>query len=92
MGSMSRFAFLHFLLCGLALAAAAPAAASEAACALFLERLPGISASQCEATRLEPSGARSRLGTALYWREILPQRPGIDPLRVLVVGAMHVMS
>jgi hypothetical protein len=89
MGSMSRFAFLHFLLCGLALAAAAPAAASEAACALFLERLPGISASQCEATRLEPSGARSRLGTALYWREILPQRPGIDPLRVLVVGAMH---
>ena len=62
---------------------------SVSACALLLQRLPGVRAEQCEAARLTPSGARSRLGTALYWRDILPQRPDIDTLRVLVVGAMH---
>lgn len=105
MGSMSGFVFslslpsrvpaLRRMGCALvlSLAAVAPSAASEAAseaaCALFLKRLPGISAAQCKATQLEPSGARSRLGTALYWRDVLPQRPGLDPLRVLVVGAIH---
>ncbi len=62
---------------------------SVSACALLLPRLPGVRAEQCEAARLTPSGARSSLGTALYWRDILPQHPDIDTLRVLVVGAMH---
>ncbi|WP_440106262.1 M14 family zinc carboxypeptidase [Acidovorax sp. BL-A-41-H1] len=87
-------------------APAAPAAAplraadeAAAACALLLPRLPGVSRSECLATQLHASGAQSRQGTPLYWRDVLQpgaapasiagNRPVAEPLRVLVVGAMH---
>ncbi len=77
------------------------AAADEAAaaCELLLPRLPGVSRAQCVATQLQSSGAQSRQGTPLYWRDVLQpaavpasrasHRQGAEPLRVLVVGAMH---
>lgn len=82
--------------------AAEPLRAAEeaaAACALLLPRLPGVSRAQCLATQLQSSGAQSRQGTPLYWRDVLQpaavpdalavNRPVAAPLRVLVVGAMH---
>lgn len=82
--------------------AAEPRRAAEeaaAACALLLPRLPGVSRAQCLAAQLHASGAQSRQGTPLYWRDVFQpaaaparvaaNRPGAEPLRVLVVGAMH---
>lgn len=61
------------------------------ACDLFLQRMPGVSAQQCKASKLEPSGARSRQGRPLFWRDIPPAYAlaGSQPLRILVVGAIH---
>ena len=72
---------------GTALAADAP----DTACPLLLPRLPGISRAQCQAARLAPSGAVSRNGVPLFWRDVPPVgvAPNVTPLRVLVVGAMH---
>lgn len=83
-------------------AAKPPLAAADeaaAACALLLPRLPGVSRAQCVATQLQASGAHSRQGTPLYWRDVLQpaatpaavatNRTDAEPLRVLVVGAMH---
>lgn len=79
------------------LQAASPEAAA-AACQRFLKRLPTIDAATCAATRLADSGAASVQGTPLYWRDVGPPatppasaRAGgaAEPLRVLVVGAMH---
>lgn len=41
-----------------------------AACDLLLPRLPGLTRSQCLATRLQASGARSAQGRPLYWRDV----------------------
>jgi hypothetical protein len=61
-------------------------------CALLLHRMPGVSASLCEAARMQPSGAYSHKGLPLYVRDVRPHpllgRP-IRPLRILVVGAIH---
>ncbi|MDA8523189.1 M14 family zinc carboxypeptidase [Acidovorax sp. NCPPB 4044] len=68
------------------------AAESVAACAQLLPRLPTVDRALCESTRLSESGARSRKGTPLYWRDVAPAAgaPGApEPLRVLVVGAIH---
>ncbi|MDH4447097.1 MAG: M14 family zinc carboxypeptidase [Acidovorax sp.] len=83
-------------------AAKPPLAAADeaaAACELLLPRLPDVSRAQCVATQLQSSGAQSRQGTPLYWRDVLQpaavpasrasHRQGAEPLRVLVVGAMH---
>ena len=73
--------------------------AAASACALLQPRLPGVSRAQCLAAQLQPSGALSRDGTPLYWRDVLRPaalsaavhgtRPDAEPLRVLVVGAIH---
>ncbi|GKT13327.1 DUF2817 domain-containing protein [Acidovorax sp. SUPP2522] len=67
------------------------AAEPDTACPLLLPRLPGISKAQCQSAHLVPSGALSRNGIPLYWRDVPPAglAPGTVPLRVLVVGAMH---
>ncbi|GKT24451.1 M14 family zinc carboxypeptidase [Acidovorax sp. SUPP3334] len=72
-------------------AAALAANAPDTACPLLLARLPSISRAQCEAARLAPSGAVSRNGVPLFWRDVAPVgvAPNVTPLRVLVVGAMH---
>ena len=67
----------------------------DAACELFLHRLPGVGPALCQSAQLVPSGSRSQKGLPLYWRDVLPpslpqQGAGLKaPLRVLVVGAMH---
>jgi len=76
---------------------AAPAPREASACALLRPRLPGVGPELCKAAQLVPSGARSRQGLPLFWRDVLPPAavPGVqtvgaaEPLRVLVVGAMH---
>lgn len=75
----------------------APAARETSACALLRPRLPGVGPQLCQAARLVPSGARSLQGRPLFWRDVLPPAtlPGVptegsgEPLRVLVVAAMH---
>lgn len=69
---------------------------AEAACTTLLPRLPGLSRAQCVATRLQASGALSRQGAPQYWRDVQPHASvaskgerAAEPLRVLVVGAMH---
>ena len=67
----------------------------DAACELFLHRLPGVGPALCQSAQLVPSGSRSQKGLPLYWRDVLPpslpqEGAGLKaPLRVLVVGAMH---
>ncbi|WCM93316.1 murein peptide amidase A [Acidovorax sp. NCPPB 2350] len=65
---------------------------SVAACTLLLPRLPTVDRALCESTRLSESGAHSRKGVPLYWRDVPPPATGgsaQEPLRVLVVGAIH---
>ncbi|MBP6600040.1 MAG: DUF2817 domain-containing protein [Giesbergeria sp.] len=76
--------------------AAQTAAVHANACALFLPRLPGIAAPQCHAAQLVPSGAHSRQGRPLFWRDVhtpasvkTAASPAAKPLRVLVIGAIH---
>lgn len=70
-----------------------PMPAAAAACSLLVPRLPSVSYATCAAARLEESGAFSRNGVPLYWRDVTSQAPGgaaqADPLRVLVLGAIH---
>lgn len=84
-----------------AVAAIPPPSVDEAAtaCALLQPRLPGVSRAQCLAAQLRASGALSREGTPLYWRDVRQPAavaasmngagPRAEPLRVLVVGAIH---
>lgn len=70
------------------------AAQSVAACRLLLPRLPTVDRPLCESTRLSESGAHSRKGLPIYWRDVPPApaaggAPGPEPLRVLVLGAIH---
>ncbi len=76
--------------------APAPLAAEDvgpSACDLLLHRMPTVSQAQCRAARLAPSGASSRQGTPLFWRDVPPaivrQGANEEALRVLVVGAIH---
>ncbi len=77
---------------------------SKAACQLLLPRLPTVDRALCESTRLAESGAHSRKGLPLYWRDVFPAPASATPsraarvgspatvpppLRVLVVGAIH---
>lgn len=70
-----------------------PAPAASVACALLVPRLPGVSRANCEGARLEESGAFSRKGVPLYWRDVISKGPqgaaSSEPLRVLVIGAIH---
>lgn len=69
-----------------------PDTAPPEPCTLLLHRMPGLTAAQCKAVGLTPSGATSHNGVPLYWRDVRPvQRLGrpIQPLRVMVVGAIH---
>ncbi|MGP1681712.1 MAG: M14 family zinc carboxypeptidase [Giesbergeria sp.] len=70
-----------------------PTPAAKVACTLFVPRLPGVSRTTCLAAKLEESGAFSRNGVPLYWRDVVSQAPGAStaraPLRVLVLGAIH---
>ncbi|ODS68757.1 MAG: hypothetical protein ABS38_06035 [Acidovorax sp. SCN 68-22] len=70
-----------------------PTPAASVACSLFVPRLPGVSYRSCAAARLEESGAFSRNGTPLYWRDVnSPSRADAaqhPPLRVLVIGTIH---
>lgn len=84
-------------------AATAPAAAASdpgvakalgpGACELILHRMPSVSRAQCDGAQLAPSGAHSVMGIPLFWRDVPPamgrQDAGEEPLRVLVVGAIH---
>lgn len=70
------------------------AAESVAACKLLLPRLPTVDRPLCESTRLSESGAHSRKGLPIYWRDVPPVpaaggAAGPEPLRVLVLGAIH---
>ncbi len=56
------------------------------ACSDFYKKLPGISLTLCESTRLQPSGAHSVQGRDLLMRDVTVTAP---KLRVLVVAAMH---
>lgn len=70
-----------------------PLPATTAACTLLVPRLPSVSHRGCAAARLEESGAFSRNGVPLYWRDVSGQGPDgasrAEPLRVLVIGAIH---
>ncbi len=64
---------------------------SATACARLTPRLPGVSRADCESARLTESGAVSRNGVPLYWRDVVGTGRGerAEPLRVLVIGAIH---
>lgn len=64
---------------------------SPTACAPLTPRLPGVSRATCEAARLQESGAVSRNGVPIYWRDVHGAGPAerAEPLRVLVIGAIH---
>jgi protein MpaA len=68
------------------------AAVTPEPCALLLRRMPGLTLTQCKAVGLTPSGAVSRGGGPLYWRDVRPAqlwgRP-MQPLKIMVVGAIH---
>jgi len=80
----------------LPVATAAPHAvevSGPGACELLLHRMPMVSRTQCNEARLAPSGASSVQGTPLFWRDVPPavvrQDATEEPLRVMVVGAIH---
>ncbi len=70
-----------------------PLAPSAAACLLLVPKLPTVTYAQCAAAKLEESGAFSRNGVPLYWRDVVTRAPDgsarVAPLRVLVIGAIH---
>lgn len=70
-----------------------PLPPASVACTLLAPRLPGVSRANCEAAQLEESGAYSRKGVPLYWRDVVSKAPegkaSAEPLRVLVIGAIH---
>ncbi|MEO7888335.1 MAG: M14 family zinc carboxypeptidase [Polaromonas sp.] len=64
----------------------AAGARADSPCAEYASKLPNVRRELCEAAQLQPSGARSVNGRALWVRDIKPENPS---LRVLVVGAIH---
>ena len=68
--------------------APADLAVAQAQCVPLLPRLPDVSAAQCAAALLAPSGAVSVQGRPIAWRDVAPAS-GVAPRRVLVVGAIH---
>ena len=64
----------------------AAGARADSPCADFSSKLPNVKRELCEAAQLQPSGARSVNGHALWVRDVQPESPS---LRVLVVGAIH---
>jgi murein peptide amidase A len=62
---------------------------SKAACQLLLPRLPTVDRALCEATRLAESGAHSRKGLPLYWRDVFPAPASASatPSRAARVGS-----
>ncbi len=69
-----------------AVAAPAPALASDAECQALVRRLPNLRMPLCTQAALQDSGKRSVKGLPLYTRDIQPDAP---KLRVLVIGAIH---
>lgn len=73
--------------------AAAKAGPAPGPCGMLLSRLPGVTQEECSGARLVPSGGHSHQGRPLYWRDLPVARPvpgpPAQPLRVLVVGAIH---
>ena len=70
-----------------------PTPPASTACLLLVPRLPGVSYAQCAAAKLEESGAFSRNGVPLYWRDVKSRAPAnsarAEPLRVLIIGSIH---
>lgn len=55
-------------------------------CKPWVPRLPGLSLAQCEAVKLQRSGARSVQGRELWMGDVGPAK---SPVKVLVIGAIH---
>lgn len=78
---LPRFAFWLF-----AIYLIAGYAQAGSPCAEYAGKLPNVKRDLCEAAQLQPTGARSVNGQALWMRDIRPEHA---TLRVLVVGAIH---
>jgi len=57
-------------------------------CGQLVTRLPGITSSQCVASALQPTGARSLQGFPILMREVPAVRQAA-PIRVLLLGGIH---
>jgi len=64
----------------------ASGAQAASPCAEFSAKLPNVKRELCDAAQLQPAGARSVNGQALWVRDVKPDNA---TLRVLVVGAIH---
>lgn len=55
--------------------------------------MPGVTRAVCLDAKLEESGAKSRNGVPIYWRDVVGKVPegraSVEPLRALVIGAIH---
>jgi protein MpaA len=78
--------FRRFAFCLLATYLIAGGARAASPCAEFSAKLPNVKRELCDAAQLQPAGARSVNGQALWVRDIKPENA---TLRVLVVGAIH---
>jgi protein MpaA len=78
--------FRRFAFCLLATYLIAGGAQAATPCAEFSAKLPNVKRELCDAAQLQPAGARSVNGQALWVRDIKPENA---TLRVLVVGAIH---
>jgi protein MpaA len=78
--------FRRFACCLLATYLIASGAQAASPCAEYAAKLPNVKREFCDAAQLQPSGARSVNGQALWVRDIKPDNAS---LRVLVVGAIH---
>lgn len=78
--------FHRFALCLFATYFIANGARADSPCADYAAKLPNVKRELCEAAQLQPTGARSVNGQALWVRDIKPDNAS---LRVLVVGAIH---
>lgn len=61
-------------------------------CKRLTNRLPGVSAANCQDSALTPSGTVSREGFPILARRIVPARSGRDagpPVRILLLGGIH---
>src|SRR5450830_1315940 len=65
---------------------ASPAANLAEPCKQWVPRLPGLTAAQCSAIRLQPSGTRSVQARELWMGDVGARNA---PVKVLVLGAIH---
>ena len=91
---LSALGLVPGFLLGLLPGLAPGSAAAAVPCDEFVARLPNVKRAFCESARLQASNARSTQGRTLWVRDIQPAQagqsgPGVQPLRVLVVGAIH---